>query len=292
MTGRWLVTCLASMALASGCGATDEVSEEVSDVVDPVAEAADATQRAGGAKLDGRMIIKAGGDRVPMDIDGAVDFTERRSRWVMDYAPAAGMSRKEARAAGFPMEDVSEQEVVYSTAPDIVKKLPSGKRWVKVDLVEVGEQVGIDMSKAAIDESDPIKFLDYLKRSGGAKKLGTERVGGDRTTRYRAVIDIRKALDDAIEDPSDEQAQRLADKVAGVFGKPRIPIEVWIDDKSLIRRERLSLTMQDGGSSFTGVLDVRFSDFGRHNQIDLPDEDETVDGSDGLAQALEKLAEK
>ena len=291
MTGRWLVTCLASVALASGCGATDEVSDEVSDVVDPVAEAADATQRAGGAKLDGTMLIKAGGDRIPMAIDGAVDFTERRSRWVMDYAPAAGMSRKEARAAGFPMEDVSEQEVIYSTAPDIVKKLPPGKRWVKVDMVEVGEQVGIDMSKAAIDESDPIKFLDYLKRSGGAEKLGTERVDGERTTRYRAVIDIRKALDDAIEDPSDEESQRIADKVAGVFGKSRIPIEVWIDEQSLIRRERLSLSIRDGASSFTGVLDVRFSDFGRHNTIELPDEDEAFDGTDDMAKALEQLGE-
>lgn len=288
MTGRWLVACLAAAAVlpAAGCGATDEVSE----VVDPVAEAADTTQKAGGAKLSGTMLLKTEGEEIPMAIDGSVDFTERRSRWVMDYAPGSGMSRKEAREAGFPTEDVSEEAVMYSTAPDLVEKLPDDKRWLKIDLMELGDDVGIDMSKAAIDESNPIKFLDYLRRSGGAKKVGTDMLDGDRTTRYRAVIDIRKALDEAIEDPDDEDAQRLADKVANVFGKPRIPIEVWIDEQSLIRRERLSLTMQEGGAEFTALLDVRFSDFGRHNTIELPPEDEVFDGTGDVAESLEQMA--
>ncbi len=66
--------------------------ENAREVVDPVAEAADRTVAAGGARIDGAALFQVQGQEVEATIRGIVDFDDERSRIRMRFP---GLSAQE-----------------------------------------------------------------------------------------------------------------------------------------------------------------------------------------------------
>jgi hypothetical protein len=87
VAARLPATALVALALA-GCGAEENARE----VVDPVAEAADRTVAAGGARIDGAALFQVQGQEVEATIRGIVDFDDERSRIRMRFP---GLSAQE-----------------------------------------------------------------------------------------------------------------------------------------------------------------------------------------------------
>jgi hypothetical protein len=267
---------LLSAVLAFGCGA-----EDAAEKLDPVAEAADKTLAAGGAKVTGGGDFESQGVTVKMVIDGEVDFEESAFAFEMDFGKIPGLSAKEVQQvreeSGMPVEYVMRGDEVFVSS-DFLKATAEGKapdideEWIKIDVGELSEDAlpGVERIAGA-NETNPAEMLRFLKVVGDAKKVGEERVGGVPTTEYRAHIDLRKAVELAPEDEREEFRETI-DRVAKAQGGYEMGAQVFIDRDGLIRRERFTFDDEVDGEEVAGALTMEFHDFGRDVSIEEPDD--------------------
>jgi hypothetical protein len=75
-------------------------------------------------------------------------------------------------------------------------------------------------------------------------------------------------------------AQMLGD---AVDGQPGMPVDAWVDDQGLLRRERFSFSLGPVGSI---SMTIDFSDYGIHPQVDVPPESDVYDATPLLQQQL------
>jgi hypothetical protein len=236
---------LAPLALvAASCG--DTVS------IDPVAKAADTSQKQMSEHMDLDASVTAGTQVIAMT--GSGDFAN---------APTRGQFLMRVRANG---RDASMQEVldgtrVYISSPALMGQLPGAKKWMSVDVSKAGKALGIDV--ANYSSQSPQSVLDQLKTAGGVAKIGPETLDGVATTHYRATIDPAK--------------------VAKVFKKLQItpayePVDVWIDDQGLVRRMHMAYSAKGSTTDMT----ASFSKYGEPVSVSVPAPDDTFDAT-GMA---------
>ena len=289
MRALTLTVFLLTAALAAGCGAED-AAKDAAEKLDPVAEAADKTLAAGGAKVTGTGDYKSQGVTVEMVVDGEVDFEESAFAFTMDYGDVEGLSEKEVdeirKDVGVPVEFVQRGDVVYMTADFLEEDagVEIDEKWISIDTGELSEDAlpGLDQLAGA-NETNPAEMLRFLKVAGDAKKVGERRVRGEPTTVYRASVDLRKAVELV---PEDERAEfrKTIDRVAKSQGGYEFDAEVFIDRDGLIRRERITFDDELEGKPAQGAFTFEFHDFGRDVSIEEPDD--VRDVTDDLERAL------
>jgi hypothetical protein len=283
--GRAAATALAAFGLAAaGCGADDAAQE----TLDPVAKAADRATAAGGARIDGAARFKVDGRRFELRMTGTADFDDERSHIRM-WFPA--FSAREQREAGLPIERLRDGLVVYATGPDLRRRV--GRHWAKVDLEERAEGIDIDEDAlAGWDETNPQQLLDFLQAAGGARKAGAEQIGGVRTTRYDATVEVERYADHLLGDDVDEEARQgfITGLLRGL-GATSIPVSVWLDDDGLIRRERMTIPVEIApGKDIDARMVFDFKDFGPHHDVPLPDDADVEDITGEFEQYREYFA--
>lgn len=262
---------LSALAVAgfSGCGA---------ETVDPatIAKAADATGSAGSAKIAIEGEGSAKGQTV--DIPGTGEMDEAgRSFMEMELPGGAGTMRQ-----------VFDRYVVYQQVPGLEEQY--GKEWMKIDLVRAYKQVGVSLELLQQPGGqDPRQMLAQMKNTAGKiEKLGTEEVRGVETTHYKGDIDLRKSVERVPAAKRDE-AKRSIEKVIEMSGSDGFPMEVWIDEKDLVRRMRMKMSINNPalGGKMDMDITMEMFDYGTPVSIETPDEDEVEDLTDLVAQELE-----
>lgn len=224
-----------------------------------VANAAEATNTAGGFKLtiDGSYDLPGSGNALPMKGSGALDPQRRRGRLVFDSAGALG--------SGGKIEQIFEGDVIYMRTPAAAQQLGAKKPWLRVDVKQAGQALGIDPSRLGqLGGNDPRQMLDQIRSvSGDVEKLGTEKVRGADTTKYRADVDIRR-YPDRLPPAQREQARVAVEKLVEQTGSATYPMTLWIGDDDLVRRVRIEydfeLPGQEEKASFS--MTMEFFDFG------------------------------
>lgn len=240
---RVALPLLLASTLAAGCGGA---------TIDPVARAADATQKAGSEKVSMTATMRLAGQTIRMTGAGAFDSASRRGELGLDVVVPG-------RAGKTHIDEILDRSVIYMKPPkEVTRQLPGGKAWLKLDLQKAGSELGVNFQQLAqINQGDPSQMLQYLRASsGGVRKLGTESVRGVQTTRYEAVIDLEKVPKVA---PQGErpQVRRAVDRLIQLTGVRKYPMEVWVDADDLVRRMRLALrfpTLGDSSLSLTADL--------------------------------------
>jgi hypothetical protein len=145
--------------------------------------------------------------------------------------------------------------------------------WAKDDASEVSD----DPTELLVPfPGGPTKPTDVLTRvlqaSDENEKLGNEDVRDVETTHYRAKVDGRKLLQQM--PPSNKRYEPEA-----VWGERFIPVELWIDEESRVRRIRLT---EDGEGS--SVMTIEFFDYGVDVDVQPPPADQVIS-----QEELEKL---
>jgi len=243
-----LATALAAFPLA-GCGA-DDVNPNA------VAEAAEATQKQGAVHMTIDSTIEASGQTIPLKMEGDADLRDTRVHLKTDGG------------GGVPeMETVMIDTVMYMKMEGLEEQL--GAEWVKFDLAEVGKGMGVDFEQLMqLGQGSPAEQLDYLRAMADLEEVGTEQIDGVETTHYKGVVDLRK-YPDAVPESEREEARRSVDKLIELSGDATTPTEVWIDDESLVRRQKMTMTQTKPAKSTT-KMDIRFTDFGKSVSIEAP----------------------
>ena len=238
-----------------------------------VANAAEATNRAGGFKItvDGRYQVPGAGQVLPMKGSGALDPQRRRGRLAFDSAGALG---------GGKIEQIFEGEVIYMKMPAAARQFGANKEWLRVDVKQAGSALGIDPNQLGqLSGNDPRQMIDQIRAvSGDVKKQGTEVVRGVETTRYRAEVDIRR-YPDRLPEAQREQARVVVEKLVQQTGSDTYPMTLWIGDDDLVRRVRIEyefdLPGQEERGSFS--MTMEFFDFGAPVDVEPPPDKDVQD---------------
>ncbi|HEY1457144.1 MAG TPA: hypothetical protein VGF15_01385 [Solirubrobacteraceae bacterium] len=214
----------------SGCGSSASL--------DPVAQAAEATARLAGARIDfsERLSSAALGQTVTISGAGYLDQRNRSGELTMNFPKFPGV------ASSGTIQTIFSYPLIYIKLGVLAKKLPSGKPWIEINLQKAYQDAGINLSSlSSTGEADPTQFLSYLRgASGEVSDLGRETVDGAPSTRYKATIQFSRVADRA---PANQRAGAVAavHQLEKIGGASSMPVEVWIDAQHRVRRERLDI---------------------------------------------------
>jgi hypothetical protein len=251
---------LASSLAAGARPAADDASR--------ISKSGDELAKAGGAKFRGTTSSGSGANGGTVTFDGSLDFKTRAGEYSVDAAAIGlqGTGKVHTVVAGgvLYLSLDALQGVDPSSSPDL-----AGKKWLKLDpkVFGGGGQIG---------QSDPNGSLDALRGvKGGVKRVGSEKVRGTRTTRYRVSIDADQAVNNAPEDQRDEVRNTV-----GALGSKTIPADVWVDAKGRLRKVRLHVAASS--TTTKGSVSFEYFDLGTQVNVEAPSANEVVDFQDLL----------
>jgi hypothetical protein len=232
-------------------------------VLDPVAQAANATTTAGTAEFGIAGHVTAAGQTVPISGNGALDMHNQRIRMSMSF-PIPGMG-------SITTDALFDGQAVYMHLPEgMAQRIPLGKPWIKLDLAALAKSSGVDLGQLnQANQGNPADMLQALKAVGSSTKVGSENIGGVATSHYRATIDPQKALDTI----PDKQSAAALEQMLATSGLNSIPIDVWVDRAGRVRRE--SMKFSAAGTSMD--MTVSFTRFGVPVDTTPPASDQVLD---------------
>jgi hypothetical protein len=228
---------------------------------------------------------KLPGGRMDMTATGAIDNTNHRMNMKLDMSKFVAGIGGGAAALGSPSEWVGEEigdfgggrAVVYMRLPVLTKLLPGGKPWIKVDLGQVGKRAGIDISQFTQFANDPTQMVDWLRAaSGSVTTVGTEDVGGEPTTHYKATVDLDK-YPDLVPPEQRDLMRKAVEQIKQTAHVSSFPMHVWVGKDGLVRQVRMVLTETIQGQTVNVVTSERFYDFGAPVNIALPPDSQATD---------------
>ena len=250
---------LAAVAiLAAGCGGSGSSSG------DPVSRAAAKTAHAGSVKAD----FVIAGSSLNGTGSGVFDNDKRGTGRLSLAVQAQGQTLK--------VDTIVLGPVLYMRS-DVFRQagLAAGKEWVRLDLVKLAQQQGVDLGSLAASNPSPSGGLAYLRGSAGdVEKVGGEKVEGVETTHYKTTIDLERAAHRAT-----GRARESIRRVIGVSGTKRIPVEAWVDGQGYVRK---MIYTEHSGRKQSSTITMELHDFGPHVPIASPPSSSVIDFQDLL----------
>jgi hypothetical protein len=211
---------------------------------------------------------------------GAFDVTKRRGKLSLDLRNFAEVGQNLGTVTmilnGFDL---------YLRMPFLRSVAPQLKPWLKVNLQQAGRSQGLDLSAFLQlgQGGDPTQSLQYLRGASDVKKKGSEEVRGVDTTHYEMTVDLRRVADKA---PQQLRARlrNATAQIIRVTGQRKVPVEIWVDDQSLVRRfvQRQKIPIQGKRTDMT--LRMELFDFGTSVSAAPPPASQVTDLSRALPE--------
>jgi hypothetical protein len=281
---RKLVLALAAPLLLIASSCADEGSQDVltgDAAVAAVRAAPDAAAEAGSGRFEMTMTFDT--PEGAFDISAAGGFAGEQMSMEMDFgesfAAMAGATGEEL-PAGFdePMQIVIDGDTGYLRMP-MLESITGTAGWLSLTPEELG-QAGSSFGGTP-GATDPSKMLETLRGvSDDIEEVGTEEVRGVETTHLTATVDLQKAFDQLPADQREQLEGQLGDLDASV------PVDVWIDGDSLVRRMEMDLSsvmsQATGGAAGSATMRIEFFDYGEDVAIEVPDASEVTPFGDVL----------
>jgi hypothetical protein len=181
------------------------------------------------------------------------------------------------RGVPVPIDSIIAGNVLYLRSQAFAQLGLSGdKQWVKLDLGRLASERGLDLSSLTNTSPTPESALSYLRGTSKVQEVGSEKVGGVDTTHYKAKADLERAA--ARSKGSERESLR---RLIRTTDAKKIPIDVWIDGKGLIRR--LQYAQPAGGGRNVRVT-MNLHDYGRRVSIKPPPAESVADLEKALGQ--------
>jgi hypothetical protein len=272
------VASAAALAIATaGCGSG-------AATLDPIAQAADATTHAGGARMAIRVRVANQAKRESIVLEGSGDFNmgNQEGELLFQLGGTSGIPAAKLKALHGGKLDFTElfaHGSLYMSSPLFDGRLPGGAKWLKVDLSKVASAAGIDVQSLTSGQSDPTQYLQYLRAAGGnVKDVGRDTVRGTPTTHYTGTIDLSREAEKL---PTQDRAKLRAAmrKIIAQTGTSKIPVEVWIDAHHLVRRTRMEMSLDIKGKSSDATIDYELFEFGPTPTVNVPSSSEVYDAT-------------
>ena len=252
---------LAAIALA-GCGGD-------ATTLDPVAEAATKTSGVGSVRFQLRMSVPDPDTGELLRLSGPGVIARHGNLISMRMHVAAS-----GDTDAFTMDAVMAKDAMYMRSPAFAIAMPRGKEWLKLRDTDPFGNIG---------QNDPAQMLDYLRAAGDVEEVGTARVQGLETTKYRATIVLDKVAQRVPEDRR-HRVEAAIDQLHRL-GVDSLPMTVWVDGKGLVRRATMDWAItnpDDKTDKFRLTMTVDLFDFGTKARVTVPAAAKTMSYADFL----------
>jgi hypothetical protein len=249
-------------------------SEEAVVRLDRVAEAVASTSTAKSFTFTYSATISAAGRSLTMRGAGAYDLARKLGALTL-RVDGVGLGPQAGQTMEFVF-DSSDGFVEYMRVPLLTARLPAGKSWVKIDVGELAEKQGVDLSSLTQgDQADPAKFFTFLRRTANPTVVGHEKVGGVQTTHYSATVDLRRVVATETDESKREAVRQMIEK----SGISSFPADVWVDDAGYLRRMHFALSLRAPAERAVGTMTMteELSNFGDPVNVAVPPESSVVD---------------
>ena len=261
-------------AVAAGCGGGSSSSALK---LDPVSAAATKTQNAGAARI--RFAMALGGSKtVRLRGTGAIDGNSAEMSFKLgSMAGQLGPNLRNASIKEIVLDQKGDY-VIYMHLGFLASQLPGGQQWIKLDLSKLGKSAGVDLGKLMSgSQFAPSDMLSMLKGEGAEiQKLGPATIDGVATTRYRATLDVAKAL----------QSKGLTSPLfRGMAAHMKqISAGVWIGNDGLVRRVQVAYHVPQAAAHLSMTMNLY--DYGANVSIAAPPSSQVFDATQLAAQGL------
>ncbi len=281
MTRPFLLGACSALALAAvGCSGAGQ--DSVSSTSPPsggvylaaIAKAADVTGQVPGYKFELTSSTSFGGQSFSVHGTGAIDERGRQGSMTL-------------QVEGKTLSEIISRPYVYVEVPSgSGGSVPGGKPWLRTAISTFTQSFG--SSSLGSSSADPTQTLSFLKAAGTVAKLGVETVRGVPATRYHATVELARYP--ATVKPSERIAARTyAQTVKRITGSGTLPIDVWIDGQSHVRRIALSLKLCSPQGKIDESLDMTLYDYGPQPAVEPPPASKVADIGDRLGAEAENL---
>jgi hypothetical protein len=245
------LAALALLGVGAACGGGGSASP------DDIAQAATKTAQAG--SLEANFDISGQG----LEGSGSGVFNTGRKR--------TGQLTMKVTAAGqkIPVDTIVTGDVFYMRSPVFDRALSGDKEWIKLDLVKLAEQRGIDLSSLLDASPTPTNALAYLEGASGVKKAGSESVRGTKSTHYRVTVDLRRAASRA-----HGSVRTSLERVLSQTRTNTLPLDVWVDGSGYIRKVSYE---EQAGRREPAHVTIEMHDFGAPVSIKPPPRDSVIE---------------
>jgi hypothetical protein len=260
----------------SGCGAADTVKQ----AVDPVAKAAEVTSKVPGYKMSAVVSVNTSAGVVKTTMSGVMDRATRTGEMTTNESIAGHAFNLSERVSGL---------TVYIDASGIpgADQLTHGKKWLKMDMSRAFGSTGL--SSLSTSSSDPSQFVDYLRAvSDSTKKVGTDTVRGVATTRYHAIIDLRK-YPNVVPASQKATAKHAISTMESVLGSDTMPMDVWIDAGKLVRRMSFDMAECVNSQKLNMSMTMDLYDYGQQPATQPPPSSQAFDLTPLLSASMKNV---
>jgi hypothetical protein len=245
-----VAVAVAFVVMLAGCGSATASSLE---------DAADATA-ADTSRFEYRFSFGATKEHKAEELNAA---------GVFDYPNERGLM-KVGGWSGFFGDDVFLKELRLIGRTGYVQWVVKGKTyWVKEE-----EQVDPSSDPTGLlipFPGSPTKPTDVLTRvllaSDEKEEIGTEEVRGVETTHFRARVDLKELVKQL------PAAERPEGDVVQLWGSRFVPVEIWIDDESRLRRITIEQREDEEDGNPAVTITVELFDYGVEVDVKPPTED-------------------
>jgi hypothetical protein len=190
------------------------------------------------------------------------------------------------------MAIVIDRTTLYMRLPSGLARLPSGKQWLKIDIAKATQAIGGSglSSLTSSATTNPAQFLQYLRaESGQVTKVGSEVVRGVPTTHYRATVQLDR-YPQLVPSAQRQQARQGIAALERASGIHSLPIDVWVDQQHLVRRERFGLDQTVAGQSVRILATSDIYDYGPQPTVTPPPSAQVYDATAAVSSAVRQRA--
>jgi hypothetical protein len=228
--------------------------------LNPVAEAAQRTERAPGMKIAFEFTYGSSQLASPLVGHGSGAYNTRSGRTRIDFSmPIPGHPT-------LTMHGVGDERTVFLSSPLLAPTLPPGKSWFAMQPL-----LGHSAETAFGNSGDAKSSLDMLRAAGDSvDEKGQMKIRGHLTTLYSGTIDLG-SVTETLEERGEKKLAHQFEQIAK-RSPAAIPFEVWVDENGLARRLRLvqQLPSASGQPALTMDMKMEFFDFRARPKIELP----------------------
>nr|WP_234382034.1 hypothetical protein [Streptomyces dysideae] len=228
------------------------------------------TDRADSARVESTTAM---GSLMSMTADGTLSWADGIAGTLTITYTGGTMADTMRRLGTTSMEARYLPDAYYARMGDAFAEKTDGKHWIRYaydDLEDLGGGSGAYL-KDQMRNTTPNQSVNLLLASGDVRRIGEERVRGERTTHYSGTVDVA----DLTAENSDLDQNRLADlreqlTQAGVTTQT---VDIWVNDRDLLVKK------VEKGEMATGELTqtAYYSDYGVRASARKPPAGDTED---------------
>jgi len=243
------VALVAVAATACGNGSSgSSAGHSNEDVLSVIKAAASTTADQQTQRFRGTLTMDLGAvtgqstGKVTAEVAGAMQTKPLAGRMTMSGMQVAGQDVGTITALITP-------DAMYMKMPALADRL--GKPWFEIKFSDIKAASGLDMSQltSQAQQMQPAQYIQQLAESGDVHVVGTETVNGIETTHYSGTVSLKEALSH-----DTAQMRRQLEPIMNSAGFTGSDIDVWLDDKGLVRRVRSSA--EGGKGTFALSMDI------------------------------------